>query len=615
MCGVVGWLARSGRVALTESLMSIRHRGPDAMGEWSGNIGAHSVCLGHVRLSIVDLSEAANQPFSAADGSVVVVFNGEIYNHRQLRERLQSEGVSFATHSDTEVLVHAYKQYGRECLGLLRGMFAFIIVDKSQKRMLVARDGFGIKPLYVCREPKSGAFAFASEIRALEVMLKRRFSIDRNAIPEFLLNGFVYEPNTGLDGVSKVPPGGAYEIDLESGSVSCFGFSEVRLENAELGSLIEEELSLETEADVPVGLFFSGGVDSSVLAAFSARKDLEAMFVDYSDDGEHADRSYARKVAGELGLSYQEVKHNISEQSVNDIVEDFRGVAAGTEEPISDFTYSATKRLSGIARQVGFKVMLSGMGGDEIFAGYPRHALARWWSVLRWLRPGASGVAALLRQRPRWGKRADRLAEFLRAGEFGQAYTSLIGYFSFEEVVRLTGNPGGVAAYEDRLQRILAPVEGASNLKKALHLDRYGYLAHNLTVTDKASMSESLEVRVPLLTEGIFAYGWHLDDDELIKRGSGKQPLKDLLRSRISRELVTRRKQPFNPPLNGRLNKLGPEILRESLLEGTLKGFLDTDYIRKLIDAHFQMTADNTYRLWQLLYLTYWMDERSGRVS
>lgn len=597
---------------MEEALQAIRHRGPDASGRWNAQVASLHVALGHVRLSILDLSEAANQPFSVDGGRTVVVFNGEIYNHKELRDRLRSRGVVFTTHSDTEVLLQAYLQYGRECLALLRGMFAFVIVDTAARRVLAARDGLGIKPLYIIENPAAGEYAFASEVRALEALLRRRFSFDESALAEFLLNGFLYEPSSGLKGVGKVAPGTAVEIDLEAGAALRFGFRSMLAPTDDLESLVTSELALQVEADVPVGVFFSGGVDSTVIAALSP-KDLEAILVDYSEDGQHEDRGYAREIAADLGIRYREITHTHREQSSNEILDDFRSVAVGTEEPISDYTYSATKQISRMARAAGYRVMLSGMGGDELLAGYPRHRLAQRWSLLRWLRLGARPISAVLKRQSKWTRRADRLSAFLLAGDFGRAYTSLVGYFSYEEVERLLGDTNSLDAYDQRLRSILGPVAHVSNLKKALYLDRLGYLSHNLTVTDKASMSESLEVRVPLLTEEIAAYGWGLADDVLISGGSGKEPLKRLLRPRLGSRLVDRPKRAFNPPLDGRLRRLGPGVLSDLLLNGSLPDVVDSRFLRKLIDDHFKGSADNTYRLWQLLYLSLWMEK--GRAA
>lgn len=610
MCGIVAWVGRTDEIALNESLRAIRHRGPDAMGTWGQKVGGYSIAFGHARLSIIDLSTAADQPFVVDGGVAAIVFNGEIYNHKALRQQLLAQGVQLTTQSDTEVLLRAYVQYGRACLSMLRGMFAFVILDQRNRRVVVARDGFGIKPLYFVENKERGEYAFASEVRALEVLLNRRFPVDNDVLAEFLLNGFLYEPRSGLAGVHKIPPGGGMEVDLESGRATDFSFVEEGAgKSKDVRSLVTDELALEVEADVPVGIFFSGGVDSTVVAAFSEKK-VEALYVDYSDENEHADRAYAREIAAELKLSYREISHRVREQSVNDIVDDFRAVAAGTEEPISDYTFSATKLISRVARQAGYKVMLSGMGGDELFAGYPRHALARRWSTLRWLAPGASAVSALLRPRPGWARRADRLSHFLRADSFGRAYTSLIGYFSYAEVSRLLGDERGLLLFDEHMQDMLRPVAGESCLKRAMHMDRYGYLSHNLTVTDKASMSESIEVRVPLLTEDIARYGFALPDDRLMQGVEGKEPLKQLLRSRLPAQLVDRRKQAFNPPLDVRLRKLGRGLVGDLLLTSALRNVLDNSFISQLIDDHFESRADNTYRLWQLVYLALWVDLR-----
>lgn len=607
MCGIVGRIARQPLPSLGPALQAMAHRGPDAQQEAHLQASGLHVQFGHRRLSILDLSAAANQPFHSADGEQMIAFNGEIYNHQVLRQPLQAAGETFRTRSDTEVLLNGWRAEGLKFLPRLNGMFAFALLDRRCERVVLARDPFGIKPLYLA-DLEDGGLAFASELRSLACLLGRRLVPDRAATAEFLLNGFLYEPASGFEGVTKLMPGCALEIDLRT-----LGRSTRRYHDhlhraapaATTSELINAELQLEVEADVPVGVFFSGGIDSSVLAA-GAPRSVEAFLVDYGN-GADGDSLAAREVAQALGLRLQVAERREAEATTESILEEFRAVAQGTEEPISDYTYIATRMLSRHAREAGFKVMLSGMGGDELFAGYPRYqAATRWPTLHRWRAP-LTLAASAMRRSSRWSKRADRLTWFAQADSFAQAYTSLVGYFSADEVGRLLGSSRDVQASYARIDALLAPVKGDSVLRQCTHLDRFGFLAHNLTVTDRASMAESIEVRVPLLCTSIEDHARSLPDDALLLGRQGKRPLKDYLLPQIGAALVNRPKVPFNPPLDGRIRQIGADRLLAELRAGPLGRVLDLKPVAGWVTEHFMRQRDHTYRLWQLLYLNYWL--------
>lgn len=607
MCGIVGRIARQPIASLDPALKAMAHRGPDAQHEVHFQTAGMHVQLGHRRLSIVDLSAAADQPFSSEDLQSTLVFNGEIYNHNHLRRQLQARGIPFRTRSDTEVLLQGLGSDGLRLLPQLNGMFAFANVDKRTGTLILARDPFGIKPLYVGRL-SDGGLAFASEIRAMAWVLDRPVAPDPSCFAEFLLNGFLYEPRSGFLGIEKVPPGHALVVDLQTMEIRRHQYFAPESNVSRSGSireLIDSQLKLEVEADVPVGVFFSGGIDSSVAAA-GAPRSVAAFFVNYGN-GPKGDAEAANEVAHQLKLHLRTATHRDSDVTAESVLAEFQGVANGTEEPISDYTFAATRIISRAAREAGFKVMLSGMGGDELFAGYPRYRAARSWRALHRLR-GPLAIAALgLRRTQRWGKRADRLAWFSQAKEFGPAYTSLIGYFSTDEVANLLGSNQHVEVFFDHCRALLKPVEGESLLVQAMHLDRHGFLSHNLTVTDRASMLESIEVRVPLLSVDIHAHARSLPDDALLNRSEGKIPLKHYLLAHLSKDLIYRPKVGFNPPLDKRISALGAERCQAILTNGPAAAHLDIGPVRKWIAEHFSGRGDHTYRIWQLLYFNFWL--------
>jgi asparagine synthase (glutamine-hydrolysing) len=612
MCGIVGSIQRAELTNLSSALRAMAHRGPDASQQWSEVLDGVAITLGHARLSILDLTAAANQPFHSADGRYVIVFNGEIYNHAELRERLSARGVRCRTRSDTEVLLAAFIEWGLDCLPMLDGMFAFAVLDRARRELFAARDFFGIKPFYYCTAD-NGGFAFASEIRALEAAVGRRFRPDADSYAEFLLNGFLYEPNTGLTGVMKLPPAGWLRLNIATNRVEQ-GLHGDPLSDRPAGEggierLLRRSMELQVEADVPVGVFFSGGIDSTVLLA-EAPHPVQAVFVDYSAETHHADREFAERAAHELGVPLCIVSHAPAlTDGADSILAEFAGVARGTEEPISDYTYAATELLSKVAREQGLKVMLSGMGGDELFAGYPRYVAARHWNMLRLASPLLPVAHAVLKSKAAWSKRIDRLSSFADAQGFVQAYTQLVGYFSTTEVARLLGREAGVESFFERLDSIDRPARRLSLLKRSMHLDRFGFLAHNLCVTDRASMAHGLEVRVPLMTREIAGWAFHADDRDLLVRGVGKKPLKDVLSRRVSRQIRERPKVGFNPPIDGKIAVIGQSRLLDLLVCGRLRGVMDTSLVAQWIDEHFSQRRNHSYRLWQLCYFAMWLEE------
>lgn len=607
MCGIVGTITRNQSESLATAMNAITHRGPDAGQETSHTVGSVNVQLGHQRLSIVDLSDAANQPLSTSCGSKTLVFNGEIYNHDALRKGLQSRGAQFQTSSDTEVLLNAYAEYGIVAFSQFNGMFAFAILDEQRNKLVLARDAFGIKPLYYTTLD-DGGFAFASEIRALGLAAAKPVKPDPDCIGEFLLNGFLYEPNTGLQGISKLPAGHYLELDLQSLEFEIQRYHnpcETPASDGSLSAIMDAQIGLEVEADVAVGVFFSGGIDSTVLAV-GAPREVGTLFVDYGE-ADSSELDNAKAIAAELGCKMQVASHDVEDLSVDAILEEFKSVAWGTEEPISDYTYTATRLISRLAREAGFKVMLSGMGGDELFAGYPRYRAAASWALLHKLRYLIKPMLPIARQVGSLAKRIERFASFTNASTFGRAYTSLVGYYSEQEVTQMLGSSQQLDGFYARLEGMLAEVKGATLQQQAMHLDRYGYLAHNLTVTDRASMAESIEVRVPLLTPAIEAKARSMTDAVLLHRGKGKLPLREYLYQRLPAKFIDRPKVGFNPPLDARIWKLGADVCRKELSDSPLFTYVDRPFVMQQIDDHFSGKKNNTYRIWQLLYLSMWL--------
>ena len=606
MCGLVGIVSKSPSNYIDPAIIAMKHRGPDAQGKLISKLGDKYISLGHTRLSIIDLDKKANQPFVEED--IVIIFNGEIYNYKSLRSSEDFSTFTFKTKSDTEVILAGYKIFGTEIFSKLNGMFSIAILDKSRKKIILARDPFGIKPLYYTNFKKE-EFFFASEIKALSIACHKNFTPNSNEIAEFLLNGFLYEPKTGLSGVEKVKPGEFMELDLLTMNIKRKVYHDPLKSNfdysRDFNFNLMKEVNLQSGADVPVGIFFSGGVDSSALA-IAAKKKLNAFFVEYKP--RLNDSNYAANIANFLNLKLSVIEHSDLNKSKEMILRELYSVAQGAEEPISNYTYMSTRVLSKHAKNAGYKVMLSGMGADEIFGGYPRYLAARYWNLARKYNTGIRLASNLLSFNKKWHKKVNRLKSFSKSENFAMAYTNLVGYFSEDEVFALLDSKAGIDKYLNDIEELMLPVKHKSFLRQAMYLDRFGYLSQNLTYTDKASMAEGLEIRVPFLSPSLESYANDADDSDLMIAKRGKLPLIIYCETHLPKKLTNRPKVGFNPPLDEKINYLGFDFIKDILFTGKLKNYINIEIALIWLKEHFYGNQNHTYRLWQLIYLNLWLD-------
>lgn len=609
MCGISFYFSKNKpyETELCKSLMLTSHRGPDARGTYFKETKNGFLGLGHNRLSIIDLSSSGAQPMMTGD--IRIVFNGEIYNYKEIRQDLVNLGYSFDTLTDTEVILKSYAEYGVECFSLFRGMFTFIIVDEAKNRVFLARDSVGIKPLYIYQSDKS--LYACSEIKGLKVFPEVDHTISKQDIFEFFNTGFLYEPSTGFDYIKKLPPGHYLEIDLEDGNFSVKDYSPPRSPDyqLDLGQKIANAIEMQRLADVPVGIFFSGGTDSSILACLA--NDTSLLFAGYDKNTtSELDSKYAALISQYLKANLTSVQIQGSSSEVSEILNSFYFVADNTEELISDYTFWSTYLLSMAARDSGYKVMLSGMGGDEVFAGYPRYLVVKYHSLIKLLAPifkilhHASLVPNSL------SKKFDRLLSYIEEQDWSLGYSRLLGYFSALELRKLFKNFDDLnSVYKRKLGIINGRFVGQDRVKKAQHFDSLGFLSHNLAVADKASMLASIELRVPLLDESIYAHGLNSKSKELIPVLSLKKPLKRLLHTLLPKKLTNRPKTGFNPPLDGLIQSLGPSVILNELKN--LHKEFELKPIEDIVNAHFLGTENNTYKIWQLLYFSRWLKTNS----
>jgi len=550
---------RNEQVACVERMTAIQqHRGPDANGFYAD----HRIALGHRRLSIIDVSPAAEQPMCNEDGTVRLTYNGEIYNYRDLRAQLVAKGHAFRSQSDTEVIVHGYEEWGVEgLLQRLRGMFAFGLYD-SRRGLILARDRMGIKPLYyfVCGEN----LLFASEVRALLASGAVPNEKDPEALAGFLLMGSVPSPLTIIRNVQCLLPG--HYLAWERGRVQIrkywdlqFSASSANYETA-LQETLEDAVTRHLVSDVPLGVFLSGGVDSVALVALASRasqlrhlplKTLTVVF----QESEFSEGPAAREVANQCGTTHQEVLVTES-----DFRSEIPSILAAMDQPTNDGvnTYFVSKA----ARHAGLTVVLSGLGGDEVFWGYRHYRLVD--RGLRWLRQVptpvrrlVTGTAAALgrfRGRENWA----RLAYLNRRASPKELYLSIRGFFAPRQVARLLG----IGAAE-----LQAAVEKSFTLNQPQGANGFNYLEFKrymhdqlLRDTDVFSMAHSLEVRVPFLDHKIVEYATHVDPSRKIAHDVNKPLLVNAVNDPILREAGARKKQGFSFPMNHWMKRYSGEL-------------------------------------------------------
>lgn len=604
MCGIVGYLS-AGSYNLDPHLTALKHRGPDASGVYYHT----GLGLGHTRLSIVDTHTEANQPFFLENKQYVIIFNGEIYNFKSLRETLKAQGHIFSTTSDTEVLLNAYREYGTDMFTYLDGMFAFALFDKTKNTLLCARDHLGIKPFYYHLNRSKKELFFASELSALFKFPLPK-TINENSIAEFLYNCWIYEPDTGYQDIYKLRPGEYMEIQLDSFSVTqelYFTITDTSTLNtsSDINDIITRSLSLQSYNEVKMGNFFSGGIDSTVIASQIDRK-TNNLTIDFDKDRKdylQDDAYFAKKIASVLNLNVDFIKIPDTLSSLEKI----QYVAKHTEDLVADFTFLATEEISKESKKRHYKIMLSGMGADELFCGYPRYKIVHYDMLFRLLSKCIGPFYPLLRRSKLFSKKIDRYLSYFSASSFGIAYSQLLGYFSHDEVETLLKNKKSAVLFEKKIEHLLENVKEYPRLKQAMYLDIYGFLSHNFMIADKASMLHSLELRVPLATKDILQKNFHLSASKLLSFTKTKIQLRNLLYQYIPKQYVDRKKIGFNPPLDHIIDDIGEQKILKILKDSPVKNYLHLSLVNTIVHKHFNKNENNTYKIWQILYLHYWI--------
>jgi asparagine synthase (glutamine-hydrolysing) len=595
---------------------TLRHRGPDAFGyHVDGRIG-----LGVARLRVIDL-ETGDQPIANEDGSVHVVLNGEIYNFPALREKLAASGHRFASRSDTEVLVHAWEEYGEHCPEHLNGMFAFALWDRRREQLFLARDRMGEKPLYYA--VAQGWLVFASELRAVLAHPAVGREIDLQGVARYLAFDFVPDPHSIVRGVRKLPPAHALIASEAKARLESYWEIPFRPDPAvdeatwceEIAGRFDEAVRLRLRSDVPLGCFLSGGIDSTAVATTAARHrpGIRTFSVGYAE-AEYDERPYSRIVAERSGTRHEELV-----VSADDAGRLLPQLGALLDEPIADMSFVPLHLLSRAAR-VSVTVALTGDGGDELFAGYPTMA-ADWWhgAFARLPRPLRG---ALRRSSERLPAAAAPFRDFLRALEYrpearNQALLGGLpperhaGLLSREAIAAL----GGFDAYAD-LEAAVAGCTTADATARMIHRYCKLYLAgQNLANADRASMAVGLELRAPFLDHTFVEFMGRIPS-RLKLRGFGglKRLLKRALSDRLPTEILGRDKHGFGVPFGAWFRGPLAAPLREILEPARIRaaGIFDADAVERLVGEHLRGFRDHRKLLWALVVFELWRCHHPG---
>ena len=639
MCGIVGLISLDPERHIGAMLQSIEHRGRDDEGVWTSaplDEQGRRASLGHRRLAIIDTSQAGHQPMLSADGRYVLTFGGEIYNYRELREELKSKGHRFTTETDTEVLLTAFAEWGKECLPRLNGMFHFAVWDNQDCTLTLARDHVGIKPLYYFYQPatatKAGLLIFASEVKAILASGLVDRALDPESLNQFLTFLWAPDPNTLFQGIKTVPP--AHVLTFQTDKIKIGEWWDVSFDNIEEGrseawwqqqvlETLDRVVKMEMVADVPLGSFLSGGIDSSGIVAMMKQHSDGRRVSTYTVGIEAEDLRYdiipddvewARRVNQHLDTDYHEIMLQPA------VAELLPKLVYHMDEPAIDMAIPSYL-VSQAARET-LRVMLSGMGGDEVFAGYPRQLAMK-------IAGAFDPVPAMVRrplmktiERSLPGGMPGRLTAPLRnakkfarsAGlDFDERYLGYGTYFTdeakqqlyTEELRAATQGSDAYAAHRGYFAR----VKNAAPLNRLLYVDLKTFLpCLNLITTDKTSMAANLEVRVPFLNRQMIEFTARMPPELKLRGFKRKYILKRALETVLPRETVWRKKAGFGAPirswLRGALRPLVADLLSEETVRK--RGLFRPAEVKRIVDANLSGREDFNLQVFQLLNLELW---------
>ena len=621
MCGIAGFVESNSTGAkmatderinvLNRMCRIIKHRGPDDQ----GTLVRGSVALGMRRLSIIDL-EGGHQPLTGCSEAVTVVFNGEIYNFRELQRDLEARGHCFHTHSDTEAIVHAYEEYGAKCVDHLRGMFAFAIWDEQSRQLFIARDRVGKKPLYYSLT-NDGTLVFGSELKSLLEYPGISRETNTEALDGYLSFGYVPDPLCILTGIEKLPPG--HHLTFAKGRVSVeqywdFSFEPVEVRGEEeyldeLRALLDEAVRMRLVSDVPLGAFLSGGIDSSAVVGLMSRamsQPVKTFSIGFEEDS-YNELKFARVAAKHFSTDHHEF---IVTPDICDVVDE---LVWHFDEPFADSSAIPTYMVSKLAREY-VTVVLSGDGGDELFAGYTRYQIDRKRSHL-------SGLPRVVRE-----KMMRPVSASLPHGTMGRNFLRNISLDPIDRYIdsisiftelnkrslytsdfklSLKSHSTATAQFRD----FAMSINTGDTMDPLLYLDSKTYLPGDiLTKVDRMSMAVSLEARVPLLDHKLVEFVTRIPASLKMKGLETKYLFKRAMKGMVPDEILERPKQGFGVPMQEWINLQLRGRIHDTLTDQRTRsrGLFEPDYVRVLLDEHWRGRRDHAPALWALLMLELW---------
>ena len=604
MCGICGFYGFEDKELIKAMNDKLHHRGPDQEGYYSNK----NIMLGHRRLNIIDLSETGRQPCHNENDTIHLVYNGEIYNFQEIKEDLESKGHVFYSKTDTEVIVHAYEEYGPECLQKFNGMFAFALWDDDKKLLFLARDRFGVKPLHYYKDKDK--FIFASEIKAiLEADIPRK--VNKTALTQFLAFEYVPAPLTMFENINKLPAG-HYAI-LKDNNLTIKQWYDVKVEEKdwdeqklikETKNLLKESVKLRLMSDVPLGSFLSGGIDSSTVVGMMSQltdDPIKTFSIGFTE------KSYDESAEARLVANKFNTDHTEKIVDPQDIIPLFKKLIPDIDEPFGDLSIFPTYLVSQLARQKVI-VSLSGDGADEIFGGYDWYRAQDLSNTYKMI-PGKKLFHPLIHNLPQTKKSKGLVNKAKRFAE-GTEKLDKYEHLRFMTNIKIDDMKDALTypMIHDPYKPMLNLNKGQS-LNKNMYIDIKTYLTDDiLTKLDRSSMMVSLEAREPLLDYNLVEHAMSIPSNLKLSGSTRKYILKKAVQDLLPKPILKKGKQGFTIPMKHWMRNELKDYVQEKLSEENLKemGYFKPEYVNKVLNTHFSKKRDMQRHIWAMLSFTLW---------
>ena len=617
MCGICGYYGIKDSETIKVMTKLLEHRGPDNFGYFTDD----KVSLGHRRLSIIDLSEKGKQPMSNEDGSIWVIYNGEIYNFKELREELEKKGHKFKSNTDTETIIHAYEEYGKDCLQKFNGMFSFCIYNSNKKELFLARDRLGKKPLYYYWNGKE--FIFASELKSILATNFFKKELDYTSLDSFLSYNYIINPKTPFKNIYKLPP--AHYLIIKNNNLEINSYWDLRFKEenkskkeymSELISLLEDSVKIRQISDVPIGAFLSGGLDSSLIVSLMSRIHSEPIktFTIGFENEKFDETKYAKIVAQHCNTDHTEFKVDV------DCINVLPKIIWGFDEPYSDLSaipiYYLNEKANGKV-----KVILTGDGGDELFAGYKRYLpytfdkyYYKFPHVIR-----KNLTLKILNKQKHKNNRYNLLKysqKYISTSDLpeDQRHTERMNWFSDLNKEIFTNSFKSKIENHDPFEIYRNNIKQFDQLGKMQYLDIKSFLCDDILMkSDRMAMAHSIEIRSPILDFRIAELASKVPAKYKLKGLKVKHILSETAKPFLPKETIDRKKQGMWMPLNDWIKKDLSDILEKTFVNLDKRDLLKKEYMDKMLKTHLENKSDYSVQLWSLInleiFLKMYLDE------